>query len=89
MPPTLQALWEQLTPAHQTLLAQLMAALAAVDTPTPAAPQATDDLAALFAAWEAEDAAMTPEEIAAAEAEWRDIQDALNRNRAPEPPLFP
>ena len=88
MPPTLQALWERLTPAHQVLLAQLMAALAAVDTPTPAAPQATDDLAALFATWEAEDAAMTPEEIAAAEAEWRDIQDALNRNRAPEPPLF-
>jgi hypothetical protein len=88
MSPTMQDLWERLTPEHQTLLTQLMESLAALDSLSR--PAGTPDrLSKLFAAWEAEDATLTPEEIAAAEAEWRDIQAALNRNRAPEPPLFP
>lgn len=88
MSPRVQALWERLTPAHQALLIQLMECLARLDTPTASA-QTAHNLAELLAAWVAEDAALTPAEAAAAELEWRDIQAALNRNRAPEPPLFP
>jgi len=64
-----------------------MASLAALDTPALPA-RAADDLAALVSTWEAEAAALTSEEVAAAELEWHDIQAALNANRAPEPPLF-
>jgi hypothetical protein len=88
MSPTMQDLWKRLTPEHQAQLTQLMESLAALDSPSRLGGT-PDDLSKLFAAWEAEDAALTPEEIATAEAEWRDIQAALNRNRAPEPPLFP
>ena len=43
----------------------------------------------LLRAWRAEAAAMDVDAAAAAEADWADLQEALNANRAPEPPLFP
>jgi hypothetical protein len=43
---------------------------------------------ALLESWLTEDAAMTPEEAAAVDADWADFQQAMNTNRAPEPPLF-
>jgi hypothetical protein len=86
IPSTIQTLWEQLTPAQQGLVAQLMAALAGQASPPVVA---ADRLAALFGRWEAEESTMTPEEAAAAEAEWQAIATDLDAHRLSDRPLFP
>lgn len=46
---------------------------------------------ALLDAWDAEAAAMTPEEVAQAEAEWEEFKANMNANRTLEgrPPVYP
>jgi hypothetical protein len=57
--------------------------------PEPTNPNAAT--LALLDAWDAEAAAMTPEEVAQAEAEWEEFKANMNANRALEgrPPVFP
>jgi hypothetical protein len=93
IPPAVQLLWGQLTVEQRNLVTQLIAQLAGV---APQAPQVPIDpaerakrLEELFADWETEEAAMTPEEVAAAEAEWQAIEADLDEYRLSNRPLFP
>jgi len=87
MPPTIQTLWDQLTPEHQALLTQLVESLAALDRDLAQAP--AKSLGALLAAWEAEDSALTPEEQEAVAHDWRIMQEDLEAHRLSNRPLFP
>jgi hypothetical protein len=91
-PNDLLRLWQHLSPAHQQMVVAIAEAFAVVDQPASAteaeAARRAAGLRALFAEWDAEAAALTPDEVAATEADWEDFKAQMNTNRAPEPPLF-
>jgi hypothetical protein len=51
---------------------------------------AEDQTAKLFEIWDAEDSHLTPEQIAAAQSDWEQTQEAMNASRAAagEEPVF-